>query len=47
MNGEMSRREISTLLGIRDEKHFRENFQQIALCFGVLEMTILTNPIAV
>jgi ATP-dependent DNA helicase RecG len=44
MNGEMSRREISTLLGIRDEKHFRENYQQIALSFGVLEMTIPDKP---
>ena len=44
MNGEMSRGEISTLLGIRDEKHFRENYQQIALSFGVLEMTIPEKP---
>jgi predicted HTH transcriptional regulator len=44
MNGELSRVEISALLGIRDEKHFREKFQQEALKFGVLEMTIPDKP---
>jgi predicted HTH transcriptional regulator len=44
VQGEMSRREISIQLAISDEKHFRENYQQIALKFGLLEMTIPDKP---
>ena len=42
--GEMNRTEIMAGLGLRDEKHFREHYQQAALAAGVLEMTIPDKP---
>jgi Fic family protein len=40
MSGEMTRGEIQEKLGLKDEKHFRENYQQVAVKLGLLEMTI-------
>jgi len=31
MQGEMTRSEIQEKLGLKDEKHFRENYQQIGI----------------
>lgn len=39
INGEMTRREIQQALGLRDEKHFRERYQQVAVRQGLIEMT--------
>jgi ATP-dependent DNA helicase RecG len=36
----MTRVEISTLMGIHDEKHFQEMYQQVAIKLGYIEMTI-------
>ena len=44
MTGEMTRREIQEKLGLKDEKHFRENYQQAALNLGLIEMTIPDKP---
>ncbi|WP_448871767.1 Fic family protein [Desulfobulbus propionicus] len=44
MEGEMSRREIMDLLGLKDEKHFREHYQQRAIKAGVIELTIPDKP---
>ena len=44
MRGEMSRTEIQTELGLKDEKHFRENYQQVAVECGLIEMTIPDKP---
>ena len=44
MEGEMSRREIMDLLGLKDEKHFREHNQQRAIKAGVIELTIPDKP---
>lgn len=44
MEGEMSRREIMGLLGLKDEKHFREHYQQRAIKAGVIELTIPDKP---
>jgi len=44
MTGEMTRREIQGKLGLKDEKHFRENYQQAALNLGLIEMTIPDKP---
>ena len=40
MEGEMSRLEIMHQLGLKDEKHFREHYQQRAIKAGVIELTI-------
>ena len=42
--GEMGRAEIMALLGLKDEKHFREHYQQAAIISGVIEMTIPDKP---
>ena len=42
--GEMNRTEIMLALGLRDEKHFREHYQQTGIAAGVLEMTIPGKP---
>ena len=42
--GEMSRAEIMTALGLKDEKHFREHYQQMAIVAGLMEMTIPDKP---
>ncbi len=44
INGEMSRAEIQRTLALKDEKHFRENYQQIAVALGLIEMTIPDKP---
>lgn len=44
MDGEMSRREIMRQLGLNDEKHFREQYQQRAVKAGVIELTIPDKP---
>ena len=42
--GEMSRAEIMAALGLKDEKHFREHYQQNAIRAGLIEMTIPDKP---
>ena len=42
--GEMSRAELMTCLGLKDEKHFRESYQQVAVNTGLVEMTIPNKP---
>jgi ATP-dependent DNA helicase RecG len=44
VSGEMTRGEIQDKLGLKDEKHFRENYQQIAVKLGLIEMTIPDKP---
>ncbi len=44
MSGEMSRREIQLKLGLKDEKHFREAYQQPAVAANLIEMTIPDKP---
>ncbi|MBC8417983.1 MAG: hypothetical protein H8E10_05255 [Desulfobacterales bacterium] len=39
IQGEMSRAEIQQKLGLTDEKHFRENYQQPAVAMELIEMT--------
>lgn len=41
---EMRRNEIMAALGLRDEKHFRERYQQAAVMAGLVEMTIPDRP---
>jgi ATP-dependent DNA helicase RecG len=43
-DGEMARQEIMSRLGLRDEKHFREHYQQPAIASGLVEMTIPEKP---
>ena len=44
ISGEMTREEIMEKLGLKDEKHFRENYQQVAVNLGLIEMTIPDKP---
>lgn len=44
MQGEMTRSEIMSALGLSDEKHFREHYQQIGTRLGLIEMTIPDKP---
>jgi hypothetical protein len=44
MQCDIGRREILSRLGLTDEKHFREFYQQPAVAQGLIEMTILINP---
>ena len=44
IKGEMSRREIQAVLKLKDEKHFREFYQQPAIAQGLIEMTIPDKP---
>ena len=44
MDGEMTRRQIQKKLGLKDEKHFRQNYQQPAAAQGLIEMTIPDKP---
>ncbi len=44
ITGELSRGEIMTKLGLKDEKHFREHYQQVGISIGVIEMTIPDKP---
>jgi hypothetical protein len=42
--GEMSRQQLQQMLGLRDEKHFRNAYLQPALDAGLIEMTIPDKP---
>ena len=44
MKGEMSRSELMAILGLKDEKHFREHYQQTGISLGVIERTIPNKP---
>lgn len=44
LKGEMTRKEIQQKLGLKDEKHFREAYQQPAVDAGLIEMTIPDKP---
>ena len=44
LDGKMSRIEIMKALNLKDEKHFRENYQQLAISMGLIEMTIPGKP---
>ena len=44
LDGTMSRADIQQRLDLRDEKHFRENYQQVAVALGLIEMTIPDKP---
>lgn len=44
ISGEMSRAQIMAALGLSDEKHFREHYQQAAVAAGLIEMTIPEKP---
>ena len=44
IQGEMSRTEIQQELGLTDEKHFREHYQQPAVAMELIEMTIPDKP---
>jgi len=44
LNGEMSRIELMAALGLKDEKHFREHYQQTAVALGLIAMTIPDKP---
>lgn len=41
---DMNRAEIMAALGLKDEKHFREHYQQVAVAAGLIEMTIPDKP---
>ena len=40
----MSRGEIMTKLRLKDEKHFREHYQQAGITLGVIAMTLPDKP---
>lgn len=42
--GEMKRTEMMEALGLRDEKHFREHYQQAGIAAGLIERTIPDKP---
>ena len=44
IEGDMSRGEIMKILGLRDEKHFREHYQQTGIGQGLIEMTTPDKP---
>lgn len=44
IQGDMARSEIMAALGLRDEKHFREQYQQVGISLGFIEMTIPDKP---
>jgi hypothetical protein len=44
IKNEMTRGEIQRKLGLNDEKHFREKYQQVGIKFGLIEMTIPDHP---
>lgn len=44
MTGEMTRGGIQSRLGLKDEKHFREYYQQVAVKQGLIEMTYPDSP---
>jgi hypothetical protein len=44
LKGEMTRKEIQQILGLKDEKHFRTAYQQPAIAAGLIEMTVPDKP---
>jgi ATP-dependent DNA helicase RecG len=44
LDGEMGRKELQSALGLKDEKHFRQRYQQPAMVQGLIEMTIPDKP---
>ena len=40
----MSRHELMQALGLKDEKHFRQQYQQAAIAQGLVEMTLPDKP---
>jgi len=42
--GEMTRQQIQGALGLKDGKHFREDYLQPALKAGLIEMTVPDKP---
>ena len=40
----MTRQELMQQLGLRDEKHFRQRYQQAAITLGAIEMTLPDTP---
>ena len=44
LHGEMGRSELMVVLGLKDEKHFREYYQQAAIQQGLIEMTVPDKP---
>ncbi len=44
LKGEMKRSKIMEVLDLKDEKHFREKYQQAGIAAGVIEMTIPDKP---
>ena len=44
LDGEMTRQEIMQALALRDEKHFREHYQQAAIATKLIERTIPDKP---
>lgn len=44
INGAVSRLELMKILNLKDEKHFRENYQQVAIKAGLIELTIPDKP---
>ena len=44
LKGEMFRKEIQKILGLKDEKHFRTAYQQPAIAAGLIEMTVPDKP---
>ena len=44
MEGDMSRAQLMAALGLKDEKHFRESYQQAAISQAVIKMTIPDKP---
>jgi ATP-dependent DNA helicase RecG len=41
---DMSRAELMEVLGLKDEKHFRERYQQVAVAQGLVAMTLPDKP---
>ena len=44
LHGEMGRSELMVVLGLKEEKHFREYYQQAAIQQGLIEMTVPDKP---
>lgn len=44
LQGEMNRTEIMEAIGLKNEKHFREHYQQTAVAVGLVAMSIPDKP---
>ena len=44
LQGTMNRQALMQALGLKDEKHFRQQYQQAAVAQGWVEMTIPEKP---